>query len=168
MRQRSPTGGVLPLACVHSCVIPAEFRTAAAALLGKEGDELANTFGIDGIQNAALLSPRTKEASTFELRKVGGHGRGGHTYLCGNVPGGQSMRGVAHQEPEDFETVFLRQGAEGLNGSFFFHISMIKKITKYCKSTADFCAGELRHDLETVMQECWASRGCAVRADTLP
>jgi hypothetical protein len=40
------------------------------------------------------------------------------------------MRGVTHQEPEDFETVFLRQGAESFNSFFLFHISMIKKITK--------------------------------------
>jgi hypothetical protein len=159
MRQRSPTGGVLPLAGVRRRVIPAEFRTAAAALLGEEGDDLANALGIDGIQNAALLAPRPEEARAFELREMGGHGRGGHTHLRGNVPGGQPMWGVAHQEPEDFETVFLRQGAEGLNGFFFFHISTIKEIAKYCKSAADFCAGELRNDLEALMQECWASRG---------
>jgi len=62
MRQRSPTGGVLPLACVRSRVITAEFRATAAALLGEEGDDLANALGIDGIQNAALLAPRTEEA----------------------------------------------------------------------------------------------------------
>jgi hypothetical protein len=128
------------LACVRSRVITAEFRTAAAALLGEEGDDLANALGIDGIQNAALLSPRPEEARAFELCEVGRHGRGGHAHLRGNVPCGQPMRGVTHQEPEDFETVFLRQGAEGLNGFFLFHISMIKKVTKYYKSAADFCA----------------------------
>src|SRR4030095_7790156 len=88
MHQPPPTGGFRPLACVRSRVITAEFRTAATALLGEEGDDLANTLGIDGIQNAALLAPRTEEARAFELREVGGHGRSGHPHLRGNVPCG--------------------------------------------------------------------------------
>jgi hypothetical protein len=71
MHQRPPTGGVRPLACVRSRVITTEFRTAAAALLGEEGDDLANALGIGGIQNAALLTPRTEKTCAFELREGG-------------------------------------------------------------------------------------------------
>jgi len=147
---------------------PQRSYTRPAALLSQEGDDLANAVGIDGIQDTALLAPRPQESRPFELCEVRGHGRGGDPELRGNLPSGQPMRGVAHQEPEDFETVFLRQGAKGFNGFFFFHISMIREITNYCKSAAHFCAREFPSILAASAQQGRAYQSCAVRADTLP
>jgi hypothetical protein len=75
---------------------------------------------------------------------VSRHGRGGHPYLRGNLAGGEPVWGVAHQETKDVQTVFLGQGSKGFDSFFFFHNSIIKKVTKDCKSAADFYAQDLR------------------------
>lgn len=141
---RHPAGGALrPLARPRRCGIAAEFWASAAAVFRQEQHELPNALSLDGVEDTTLLPPRPQESCPLELRQVRRHSRGGDPYLRGNLPGRQPVRSVAYQEPQDSQTVFLGQSGQGLDGSFFFHISIIWKITKYCKRSAHLGASAL-------------------------
>jgi hypothetical protein len=51
---------------------------------------------------------------------------------------------VTHQEPEDFQAVFLGQRSQCFYRFFLFHIFTIKEMTKYGKRAGDFFAPDFR------------------------
>ena len=104
-----------------------------ATVFGEESDQRVHAFEARAVDNEAALLPALRQSSAGQPGEVEGQGGRRQVELLPDLACGHSFRPRLHQQPEDRQTGFLRQGGKGLDGLLRFHVSRIMEMKPLVK-----------------------------------
>jgi hypothetical protein len=104
--------------------VTAQLGLPATAVIDQEADQVSCAFGVDRVQDALLLAPGSQEAGSLELCEVCRQGRRGDVESFRDLPGRQSARRQADQQPKYRKAQLV--GKRGESGGV--HISDLPEI----------------------------------------